>query len=117
MSDRLDALRRELKVFVDERDWEQYHTPKDLAVSLVVEAGELLENFQWTDPTLAELKGDAKRFAAVQDEVADVLHFALLLCDRLGLDPVDIARAKLAKNRERYPIERSKGNAKKWNEL
>ena len=97
-----------LREFMRERDWEQFHSPENLAKSISIEAGELLECFQWspdTDP------------ARVRDELADVLTYCLLLADRLGEDPDRIILDKLARTREKYPVERSRGTSTKYDRL
>ncbi len=115
--DRVDALRRELRAFVDAREWDQFHAPKNLAVSLAIEAGELLEVFQWVNPTASELRDDAARLARVREEVADAFLYALLLADKLGFDLVEAARAKLDVNAARYPVARARGRSTKYSEL
>lgn len=115
--DRVDALRRDLRAFVDERDWDQFHSPKDLAVGLSVEAGELLEVFQWWNPTADEARADDAKRSRIEDETADVLLYALLVADKMGFDVVDAARRKLARNRERYPVDKARGSAAKYTEL
>lgn len=107
----------DLRSFVDERAWDPFHTPKDLAVGLTVEAGELLENFQWQDPRPADIRADPRRLQQVRDETADVFLYALLLADKIGFDVLEAARAKLAANRIKYPIEKSRGKATKYTEL
>ena len=102
MDELLDRLRR----FRDERDWGQFHTPKNLAISVSVEAAELLEIFQWSRS--GELE-DGHTAAEVADEAADVLIYALLLFDRLGLDPKAEALKKIERNEARYPIEAAFG--------
>lgn len=114
--DRWDALRKDLRSFIDERDWDQFHSPKDLVVGLNVEAGELLEHFQWKDPRADEVRADAKRLAEIQDEVADVFMYAMLVADKLGFDVLEASRAKLAKNRAKYPVEKARGNPRKYTE-
>jgi NTP pyrophosphatase (non-canonical NTP hydrolase) len=99
-----------LREFRDERDWAQFHNAKDLAIALSVEANELLEVFLWKTAQEAELN-------RVKEELADVFAFAFLLADKYGLDVREIVEQKLAKNRVKYPVEKSKGSAKKYNEL
>jgi NTP pyrophosphatase (non-canonical NTP hydrolase) len=112
----LETLRDQLRKFSEARDWEQFHSPKNLAMALSAEAGELLEIFQWlTDEQSRNLSGDAKAKAA--EEVADVLLYLVRLGDQLGIDPVGAATAKLAVNEQKYPAEKARGNAKKYNEL
>ncbi len=112
--DRLDALRADLRAFVKERDWDQFHAPKDLALSLAIEAGELLEVFQWRRAD-EPLPPDVKQ--RVRDEVADVVMYALLLADREGFDVIDAAREKLAQNRAKYPVEKARGKSDKYDKL
>lgn len=96
--------------FRNERDWEQFHNPKDLALAINVEAGELLELFLWKNPN------DANR-EKVKEELADIFAFAFLLADKYKFDVKDIVLEKIKKNEEKYPVEKAKGNAKKYDEL
>lgn len=97
-----------LKAFVAEREWEQFHSPENLAKSVAIEAGELLECFQWgAEPT----------HDRVEAELADVLTYCLLLADRLGVDPDEIVLAKLATTKLKYPVEKSRGRAVKHDKL
>ena len=115
-ADRLEALRAQLRAFVAERDWDQFHTPKNLAMALVVEAGELVEHFQWLTPEQSgELAPQTQ--AEVELEIADVLLFLLRLCDKLDVDPIAAAERKLALNRQKYPVEKAKGRATKYDKL
>lgn len=102
------SLKAELAAFVAERDWAQFHTPENLAKSIVIEAGELLECFQWSE------EADAAR---VQEELADVLTYCVLLADRLGVEPDAIVLEKLLKTREKYPIEKARGRSAKYDTL
>ena len=112
----LESLREQLRSFAAARDWEQFHSPKNLAMALSVEAGELLETFQW-------LSEDQSRhpapevLAAASDEVADVLLYLIRLCDKLGIDPIVAANRKLAANGVKYPADKARGNSKKYTEL
>lgn len=103
-----DAVFEALRAFVRERDWAQFHTTENLAKSIAIEAAELLECFQWN------ADGDP---ADIRDELADVLTYCLLLADKLGLDPDEIVLNKLAKTREKYPVERAKGRSTKYDAL
>ena len=97
-----------MAAFVSERDWAKFHTPENLAKSIVIEAGELLECFQWSpdaDP------------ARVRDELADVLTYCLLLADKLGVDPDQIVLDKLAITREKYPVDKARGSSAKYDVL
>lgn len=96
--------------FRNERDWEQFHNPKDLALAINVEAGELLELFLWKNAY------DAKK-EKVKEELADVFAFAFLLADKYDFNVKEIVLEKIKKNGEKYPIEKSKGSSKKYNEL
>ncbi|APV51001.1 nucleotide pyrophosphohydrolase [Betaproteobacteria bacterium GR16-43] len=112
----LEALKEHLREFAREREWDQFHSPKNLAMALSVEAAELLEIFQWlTEEQSRRL--DAKTHAAASDEIADVFIYLLRLADKLGIDPVAAAQRKQVKTAEKYPVEKSRGNNKKYTEL
>lgn len=112
----LDELRDRLRAFAAERDWDRFHAPKNLAMALSVEAAELLEVFQWrTEEESTRLPDDAR--AAAREEVADVLLYLVRLCDKLGIDPMDAARRKLVVNAAKYPVEKARGSARKYDEL
>jgi NTP pyrophosphatase (non-canonical NTP hydrolase) len=96
--------------FRNERDWEQFHNPKDLAIAINVEAGELLELFLWKSP-------DEANKEKVKEELADIFAYAFLLADKYQLDIKEIVIEKIKKNGDKYPVDKSKGNAKKYNEL
>jgi dCTP diphosphatase len=114
--ERLDTLRIKLARFTDERDWDQFHNPKNLAMALVAEAGELVEHFQWLSlEQAAHLSPEAKTEVAM--EIADVLLFLLRLADKLDIDPVAAAEMKMTLNAEKYPVAKSKGIATKYNKL
>ncbi len=116
MVDRIDKLRSQLAQFANERDWDQFHNPKNLAMALIAEAGELVEHFQWLSPQqAANLSPETK--AAVALEIADVLLFLLRLADKLEIDPIAAAEQKMQLNAEKYPVEKSKGIATKYNKL
>ena len=105
-----------MQAFAEERDWSQFHSPKNLAAALCVEAAELLEQFQWlTEEQSRELAGD--KLAAVEEEIADVVLYVLQLSDKLGVDILAAANKKMLKNGEKYPVEKSKGTSKKYSEL
>jgi NTP pyrophosphatase (non-canonical NTP hydrolase) len=115
-ADRLEVLRARLRAFVAERDWDQFHTPKNLAMALVAEAGELVEHFQWLTPDQSSDLPAGTR-AEVELEIADVLLFLLRLCDKLDVDPIAAAETKLELNRQKYPVEKAKGRATKYDKL
>lgn len=114
--DSLDALRTRLRVFVAERDWDQFHNPKNLAMALIAEAGELVEHFQWLTPAEADSLPPDTRIE-VEHEIADVLIFLVELADRLGIDPLAAAERKLALNAKKYPVEKARGSARKYDKL
>lgn len=104
-----------MRAFVAERDWERFHSPKNLAMALSVEASELVELFQWlTEGESASLDGSQRR--RVAEELADVLWFLVRLSDRLGIDLLEAAELKLAANAEKYPVDRVRGNSKKYSD-
>lgn len=99
--------------FRDDRDWKQFHNPKDLAISLSLEAAELLEVFQWSaDDLTCEDKIDK-----IREELADVVSYCILMADACGLDLDEIVQAKVKKNNEKYPVEKAYGSKKKYTEL
>lgn len=104
------SLTSSLREFRDERDWAQFHNPKDLAIALSIEANELLETFLWKSP-------EAANRDKVQEELADVLAYALLLADRYGFNVEDIVHQKIERNALKYPVAKAKGSAAKYNEL
>lgn len=103
--------------FANERDWTQFHSPKNLAASISIEASELMECFQWDDPTTDELKVDARRLENVKSELADVLNYTLRLCSILELDPIEVVTKKLQENGKKYPVRLSKGKSTKYTDL
>lgn len=116
MNKEIEELRDSLRAFAKERNWEQFHSPKNLATALSVEASELLEHFQWlTDEQSRDLPKDKQ--LEVAEEMADVLLYLLQLTDKLQIDIMDAARKKLRANAKKYPVERSRGNSKKYSEL
>lgn len=99
--------------FRDDRNWKQFHNPKDLALSISLEAAELLEVFQWSgSDTICESKRDK-----IREELADVLCYCVLMADRCGLDMDEIVQEKIWHDGEKYPVEKAKDNAKKYDEL
>lgn len=106
----MDQIIQRLRRFRDERNWQQFHNPKDLALALSIEASELLEAFLWKTPEAADPE-------KVKEELADVLAYALLLSDAYNFDIKTIVLEKIEKNEEKYPVSKAKGNAKKYSEL
>jgi dCTP diphosphatase len=116
MMDSLPRLRDALREFAAERDWEQFHTPRNLATALAVEAAELLEPFQWlSDDQSRELAPETRM--AVEQEMADVLLYLVRLADRLGVDLEQAALAKIELNAQKYPVEKARGSSRKYDEL
>ena len=107
-----ETIQRVLKLR-DDRDWRQFHTPKDLTISLNLEAAELLELFQWSGADL-ECTGNRDK---LREELADVLSYCILLADVCGLDLDEIMNEKVTKNEAKYPVEKARGNAAKYTEL
>jgi NTP pyrophosphatase (non-canonical NTP hydrolase) len=106
----IEEITKELLKFRNERDWEQFHNPKDLALAINVEAGELLELFLWKNSENANAE-------KVKEELADVFAYAFLLAEKYNFDVKEIVLKKITKNGEKYPIEKAKGTAKKYDEL
>jgi len=115
MSD-LKALQQKIVEFRDQRNWKQFHNPKDLAISLSLEASEVLEHFQWKSPEEMSKHLDENR-SDVAEELADVLYWVLLMAHDLDIDITEASRQKLEKNNRKYPVDKSKGNHKKYTEL
>lgn len=103
---------KEILKFRDERDWKQFHNPKDLAISISLEAAELLEIFQWS----AEDVVCHEKMDRIREELADVINYCVLMADACGLDLDEIIREKIKKNREKYPVEKSYGSKEKYTE-
>lgn len=106
----LEELRQAIAKFTQERDWDQFHNGKDLALALSIEAAELNEAFLWKDPKDVNVE-------KVKEELADVFNYAIQLADKYNLDVKQIVLDKLKKNAEKYPVEKAYGSAKKYNEL
>jgi dCTP diphosphatase len=112
----IEELQDELKKFRDKRDWKKYHTPKDLSVAVTLEAAELIEHFIWKSPQEVEEYVKTHK-AEIAEEVADVAIYLLNLCNTLNIDFVSAVKDKIKKNARKYPIEKSKGSAKKHTEF
>jgi dCTP diphosphatase len=112
----LDHLKTRLREFAVVRDWEQFHSPKNLAMALIVEAAELVEHFQWlTEEQSATLPPD--KLAEVEQELADIQIYLIRLVDRLNIDLEQAVNAKIALNERRYPADKVRGSAKKYTEF
>lgn len=115
MSD-LEQMQKRIVEFRDARDWKQFHNPKDMAISLVLEASEVIEHFQWK--TQVEIEDDlAKNKQGLSEELADVLYWVLLMSHDLEVDLVKVFEEKMSKNEAKYAVEKAKGSHKKYTEL
>lgn len=115
MSGDLQELRKALKSFAEERDWGQFHSPKNLASALSVEAAEILEHFQWLTEEQSRNLSEEKK-AAVTEELADVFLYLISLSEKLGVELIAAAWAKIEVNGQKYPVDRAKGSMKKYTE-
>lgn len=116
MTDSLRDLALQLERFAQDREWQPFHSPKNLASALVVEAGELLEHFQWlTEAQSREVS--AEKRDAIGAEIADVLLYLVQLSSSLDIDPIAAAQEKLRANAIKYPVDKARGNSKKYDEL
>lgn len=106
---------KKIRSFNSERDWEQYHSPKNLAMAFSVEVAEIAEHFQWLTDEQSRSLSDEKS-AEIRDEIGDAMILLMNLSDKLGVDPIAAAEQKLEKNRQKYPVEKARGNAKKYKE-
>lgn len=111
----LEELKNQLRAFADARDWEQFHSPKNLAMALIAEAAELVEHFQWLTEAQSQALS-AEKNEQVAQELADVLLYLVRLADRLDIDLMDAAQRKLVINAQKYPADKVRGSAKKASE-
>ena len=114
--DSIAELTAQIQAFCDAREWRQFHAPKELAVAIAAEAGELLQHFVWQTPAQSEQRALDRR-AEIGSEIADVAILLFELADNLGLSLAEVMRAKLAQNEIRYPVEKARGSNRKYNEL
>jgi dCTP diphosphatase len=112
-SDSLHQLRERINAFVAERDWAQFHTPKNLAMAMIVEAAELVEQFQWDTPAESQILTPEKR-EAVSHELADTFVYLLRIAEVLQIDLVEAAHQKIDLNAKKYPVEKAKGSNAKY---
>ncbi|MDI1307975.1 MAG: nucleotide pyrophosphohydrolase [Methylotenera sp.] len=115
MTDSLDNLRDKIDQFVTERDWAQFHTPKNLAMAMIVEAAELVEQFQWDTPQESQQLTPEKR-EAVSHELADTFVYLLRIAEVLKIDLIEAANAKIELNAKKYPVEKSRGSNARYTE-
>jgi NTP pyrophosphatase (non-canonical NTP hydrolase) len=111
----IEQLKKELSKFAEERDWDQFHSPKNLSMALAVEASELMEHFQWLNEEQSQIMDD-DRLLKIKDEIGDVLIYLIRLSDKLNIDLLQAAYDKLEKNRKKYPADMVRGQALKYNE-
>lgn len=112
----LAELNQTIKDFVRERDWEQFHNPKDLAMALGIEVAELQELMLWVNTSDSGERVDERR-VEVEDEIGDIMVYLLRFCQVTGIDPIQATARKMEKNAQKYPVERSRGNSRKYTEL
>ena len=111
----MDELKRKLRDFATKRDWDQFHSPKNLAMALSVEVAELVEHFQWLTEEQSYIK-DPEKLEEIKQEIGDILIYLTRLSDKLGIDLLEAAKDKIKINDKKYPVELSKGNARKYDE-
>jgi dCTP diphosphatase len=111
----LEALRDRLREFARERDWDQFHTPKNLSMALIAEAAELVEHFQWVEGDTSHLLEEKVR-PAVEEEIADILIYLVRIADKLSIDLYTAAERKIAINARKYPADKVRGSARKYTE-
>jgi len=115
----LTDLKSRILAFVHERDWEQFHSPKNLSMALAAEAGELMEHFLWIEVAESRvlMKNDAARRKKIEDELADVIIYAFEFANSSGIDIAAAIETKMQANAKKYPVEKARGNARKYTEL
>ena len=114
----IEDLKNLVKRFIEDRDWGKYHNAKDIAVSITIEASELLEVFQWvTDDELQKVLANSEKHGSLEEEIADVLIYCFSLANATNIDIARAVRAKIEKNKEKYPIDAVKGDYRKYTEL
>ena len=113
----LSTLKSQIKQFCEDRDWDQYHNAKELAIGIITEAGELLDHFRFQSPEqVDELFEDPEKLNEIGEEMADILYFLLRLSERYDIDLSEAFSKKMVKNEEKYPVEKVRGKNKKYNE-
>jgi NTP pyrophosphatase (non-canonical NTP hydrolase) len=112
----MKELTKKIRAFSQNRDWDQFHSPKNLAMALSVEVAEVVEHFQWLTQEESN-RLDAEKLKQIREEIGDVMIYLARLADRLGIDPVQAAEEKMQINEKKYPVEKAKGRAAKYTEL
>ena len=115
--DSLEQTLSKINEFTEERDWNQFHTVKNLAASISIEAAELNETIQWSNPSVEEVMKDKPLTESIGNEIADVVIYSLRLCSVLNLDIINLIDKKIEANKEKYPVEKSKGSSKKYTQF
>ena len=114
----IQDLKQKIRAFCEARDWDQYHNPKDIAIGLITESAELLEHFRFkSDKEMEEMFKNPEKKLAISEELADAFYFILRLAQKYNIDLSDATEKKMAKNEQKYPVEKAKGSNKKYNEL
>ena len=117
MDDQLTQITKKAIQFRDERDWKQFHDPKNLAEAITIESGELLEKFLWIKDTNESYQLNNKQMDEVREEIADVMIYLIYICEGLRIDLIEAVEKKIQQNGEKYPVVKSKGNSKKYKDL
>jgi dCTP diphosphatase len=112
----IDALKTEIRKFAEDRDWEQFHSPKNLSMALAVEAAEIMELFQWLTEEQSR-RPNKKTLKNIEKEIGDVQIYLMRLADQLGLSTIEAARSKIKENKKKYPVKKARGNATKYTDL
>ena len=112
----MKELTKKIRAFAQNRDWDQFHSPKNLAMALSVEVSEVVEHFQWLTQEESN-RLDTEKLKQIREEIGDVMIYLARLADRLGIDPVQAAEEKMQINEKKYPVEKAKGRATKYTEL
>ena len=114
----ISELKEKVKMFCEERDWDQFHNAKDLAIGVSTESAELLEHFRWkSDEQIKQMFNDPKKREAIEEEVSDVFYFLLRFSQMYDIDMTSALHDKMKKNEQKYPVEKAKGSNKKYSEL
>ena len=114
---RLEQTLSKINEFTEQRDWNQFHSVKNLAASISIEAAELNETIQWTNPSVEEVLKNESLTESIGNEIADVFIYSLRLCSVLNLDIIDLIENKIESNKKKYPVEKSRGSSKKYTQL
>ena len=115
--DRLEQTLAKINEFTEERDWNQFHSVKNLAASISIEAAELNETIQWSNPSVEEVLENQSLTENIGNEIADVVIYSLRLCSVLSLDIIELIENKIESNKRKYPIDKSRGSSKKYTQL